>query len=132
MTEDNISIIMPSEMETNVIRSQKIHQFYTVWHLGKNVNDRWFLKVVWNSASCVDISWKIFIGSESVRCHLFLHGIHSRMCGILPWTLVIPIYFLEILIFRYTGCSAFLSRFLLYFDFSKSLEISKIFVWKEK
>ena len=39
MIEDHISIIIPSEMETNVIRSQKIHQFYTVWHLEKNVND---------------------------------------------------------------------------------------------
>lgn len=39
MIEDHISIIIPSEMETNVIRSQKIRQFYTVWHLGKNVND---------------------------------------------------------------------------------------------
>ena len=38
----------------------------------------------------------MFIGSESVRYHLFLHGIHSRMCEILPWTLVVPIYSLEI------------------------------------
>lgn len=39
MIEDRISIIIPSEMETNVIRSQNIHQIYTVWHLEKNVND---------------------------------------------------------------------------------------------